>query len=310
MAGRCECQRPCNCCMATTPSVAMMGSGGAGQCFQPSVRYSTDAGNRARAGTDGAVMVSTLLLDPAGDPITPDPETGAVALPAACILDYNSDPIEPDADGCLQLPTAGPPGDFACGLATDEDGALIVATSTTWPGTGLDGVAFEGSPTDGSGIYCAPDGKVYGAPEHTSLAVQADDTLVAPTLITVNPSYTSPASAPVTLVNPSLQRRMTVVRHLRATLDIVCGAGSGPEVALQQRVNGGAWATVRSGFWPEPSAGTVRASLQISTTRVGIINPGDANTVELRVIVTTNAGPANPVLVGATCGIAIQGATR
>lgn len=305
MAGRCECQRPCNCCTSPTGTIAVAGSGSAGQCFQPSVKFSTDAGNRARAGSDGAVLADLCASDSTGATV-PKGDDGCLELPAAAIKDQGGDPIAPDGEGYVQLPANTPPA-YGCGLDQTEDGTLVAATSSAWPPATLDGVALDGDESDGAPVYCeVGTGELRGAPEHTSRYDDAESLLVSGVLLDTSPTYTSPVSSPAAITNPSPSRRMTVQRTLRATVELVTGAGQIATVHLQERVNGGAWADVRLGKWPEPTDGTIRASLQIAETLHDVVDPGDTYTVELRVFIESGGA----VLVGASVGAGLFGVTR
>lgn len=306
MAGRCACQRPCNCCTTSTPSISVGGSGGGGQCFRLEARYSPDPGNRARPGSEGGIYADTCVKGPDGEELARD-ANGCVTLPAPCILNVGGDPIVPDAEGCVQLPASAPP-EYDCGLQEDEDGVLSVKGSATWPPPSGDTAPLEGTSADGSGIYCDPiSGAIRGAPEHTSRYDFGQDQIVEPGLEVVNGTYTSPSSAAVTMTNPSPSRRMSVQRTLRLRAELVTPAGSSPTVSLQASVNGGAWANVQSAKWPEPSAGSIRAAQQIGATLNSVLNPGDTITVELRAVVQTTD---NATLVEATTACTLLGVTR
>lgn len=312
MAGRCECQRPCNCCVSTTPSVAVAGSGSAGQCFQPTVRYSADAGNRARAGSDGGVFADACLIGPDGEPLVVN-EAGCHELPGPCILDYNGDPIAP-VDGCVQLPTGGPPPDFGCGLRTNGLGELELAASGTWPPTSLAGAALVGAMADvGGEVYCDPvTGQAYGLPDHTALTASLSEVVLAPTLLSVPVSYTSPAMTAVVLTNPSPARRMVLWRAATMLVDLISPSNSGTMVRLQERVDGGGWTTVREVRWPERNSGSdaIREQAAYPSNRTGLIVASASQTVELRVVVAKTGTGGDPVLVSIQTGVVILGVTE
>lgn len=308
MAGRCGCTSGCTCCSSTSPSVAVAGSGGAGQCHSYSVRYSTDDGNRARAGTDGAVYSDVCLLDPAGDPLEPDGQA-CLQIPAPVILDYGGgDPIEPNPDGSVSLPTSGPPADFGCGLTT-SGGDLVVNTSGSWPPDDLSGNALAGAYTEGSEIACGPDGKIRGVPDHTALTAESGEVLLETTLLPVTGTYESPASTALLMANPSGARQMIVQAVAAAQVEIVNPVDGGAIAALEQRVNGGTWVNIREARWPEPTAGSVRAGLPMASTLNTVIGAGSTFTVELRVRVVKTGVGASPALIRIAVGVDLLGVT-
>lgn len=309
MAGRCGCARGCNCCTVTTPSVAVSGSGSAGACFQPEVRYSADAGNRARAGSDGGVLADACLYGPNGEPLNPD-GSGCFTLPAPCILDYNGDPIAPEG-GCVQLPTAGPPPDFGCGLRTDEEGRLIAATSGSWPLDDLTGAAFGGAYTDAQSIFCDPDGFLRGLPDHTAVSVGASDTLLEPDLVPVSGTYTSPASPTMTIANPSPARRLTGVAFVVLIVDVINAVGSGAVVRVQSRVNGGAWTTVRELRWPENLSGSaaIRSQNEATARVSATIAAGASWTLEVRGQVYKSGSGDDPIVASIVAATRFLGVT-
>lgn len=309
MAGRCECQRPCNCCTTGTPTVAVIGSGSAGQCVQPSVRFSTDAGNRATTGSDGAVFAGLCATGSDGTPAEIDGD-GCLLLPAPCVLDQGGNPIAPNEGGCIQLPANTPPA-YGCGLDQEEDGTLIVATSGVWPPTALSGAAMVGAVSDGGLVMCDPaTGELRGLPDHTTLSVSDSDVLLAPTLVAVDPSYTTGASAAVVLTNPSPARRMLVTRQLTMVVDLVNGDDGGAVVSLQERIDGGGWATVREVRFPESSTVGIRSMLPATATRDAVIVANASQTVETRVRVDKTGSGTDPVLVSVQVGIRLQGVTE
>lgn len=285
--------------MAPSDSIGIVGGGGAGSCFQPSVLYSSDARNRAAAGSDGGVFVGPqCLLGPDGTPIAPE-GSGCVKLPAACILDYNGNPIAP-IDGCVQLPAAGVPPAFGCGLATEEDGTLIAATTGTWPGDDLLGQAFEGASTEGSEIFCDEDGKLRGAPQGTAITTGSAAQVFPPDLQAFDAAFSTPSGALVTVTNPSLARSMMVARTMTASIDAVIPPDGAAVLRLQERIDGGAWSTVRSASPAEPDGGSVnlRATTTITWQRASVIAPGGSQTLELRAQVEkTGGGSSDPILV-------------
>jgi hypothetical protein len=309
VAGRCECQRPCNCCTTGTSTVAVVGSGSGGNCFQPSVRFSSDDGNRARVGGDGGVYADLCAVTPSGDPVALN-ETGCLVLPAPCILDQGGDPLEPDEDGCLQLPANTPPA-YGCGLDQDGEGTLIVKTSGIWPPTALSGAAMVGAVSDGGAIMCDPlTGELRGLPDHTTVHVSASETLLAPTLEPVDPLFITAASAAVVLTNPSPARRMLVARQLTMLVDLVNGANGGAIVSLQERVDGGGWTTVREVRYPEAITADVRSMLVFSSDASATLVANASQTVETRVRVDKTGAGTDPVLVSARVGVRLVGVTE
>lgn len=312
MAGRCDCQRPCNCCTSPTDSIDVAGTGSGGLCWAPSVRYSLEAGNRARAGSDGAVFADTCVVLPDGNTADHN-EDGCAIIPAPCILDYNNDPIVPDEGGCIQLPTNGAPPDFACGLKTAPiTGELMVATSGTIPASDLTGAALGGASTDYGETICDESGEVRGLPDHTAITVGAGEEVLADGLLAVPATFTSPSGAAVSLTNPSPSRRMLVERAVYGTVDLITPPVGAARVWLQENVNGGGWADVRSLRWPEPQGGTesIRFEGELSSFRTSTINPGDALTLELRVKISkVGAGADPPVAVTATVSCRLVGHT-
>lgn len=311
MAGRCGCQRACNCCTSSSDSIATTGSGGAGACFSSEVVYSADAGNRARAGTDGGVYADACLLGPDGVPIEPD-ENGCHQLPAACVLDYNGDPIVPDDDGCIQLPINGSPPEFGCGLNTDGDGALQVALTGSWPLDSLLNVPFEGDYTEASELFCDPDGNVRAMPEHTCDTVDTAETLVATTLLAISGTYSSPASSVLTFTNPSPARYMLAARFLSLSVDAVQPIDGGLYVRLQERIDGGSWTTVRELLWPGLTTGTddVRSMLVLHAWRVSSVDPAGTQQIEIRAQLVKTGGGDDPTLVEVVAGVRVLGVTR
>lgn len=314
MAGRCGCTSGCTCCSTSSPSILVGGSGGAGQCFTSSVRYSTDPGNRARAGDDGGVYADTCLLTPAGVPLEPDGQD-CLQIPAPVIRTYGSGPagavIAPNPDGSVTLPTSGAPPDYACGLTLNEDDELAVATSGAWPPDDLSGNALAGLYTEGSEIACGPDGKIRGVPDHTSLTATSSATLLDTTLLLVPGTYESPASTALVMENPSDARQMQVLQAVTAQVDIVNPNEGGAIAVLELRINGGAWSNAREIRWPEPlsSGDSIRANLPLPSTRVTTIGAGDTFTIEARVRVTKTGSGTSPTLVRISVGTTLLGVT-
>lgn len=308
MAGRCGCTSGCTCCSSASPSVAVAGSGGAGQCHSYSVRYSTDVGNRARAGTDGAVFSDVCLLDPAGEPLAPDGQT-CLQIPPPVILDYGGgEPIAPNPDGSISLPTSGPPGAFGCGLTTLE-GNLVVNTSGSWPPDDLSGTPLSGAYTEGSEIACGPDGKIRGVPDHTALSAESGQVLLDTILLPVTGTYESPASTALLMANPSGARQMIVRAVATAQVEISNPVEGGAIAVLERRVNGGSWVNIREVRWPEPTTGSIRAGIPMSATLNTTIGVGGTFSVELRVRVVKTGTGASPVLIRIASGSGLLGVT-
>lgn len=313
MAGRCGCSKTCGCCTVGSDSISVSGIGSAGQCFRPEIKISTGEQNLATIFDDG-LMVRACGTLPDGTPAEISPE-GCLVIPPPVVLDYDGNPIAPNGAGEIPLPTGGLPPAYACGLQTDEDGILSVKTSGTWPGADLLGVPFEGDSSEGSEIYCDPvTGEIRGVPQGTAVTVgSSGGQVLAPTLLAVPGTWASPASAEITLTNPSLSRSMLVARFVSGTVDAVVAAQARVELRLQERVDGGAWGTVREISPAEPSGGTAssRSTLQASSWRVTQIPPGGSTTLELRWYAEkTGLGDSDPVLVEAFVSARMMGVSQ
>lgn len=294
MAGRCGCSSSCSCVAESSDSVEVSGVGQVGAPWVPAVRYSTDAGNRARAGTDGAVYADTCLSDPAGDPIEPD-EDGCLQVPPPVILDYNSDPIEPGPDGSIQLPPGGEAPPVGCGIAVDGLGAISVDVSGTWPPADLYGNPVAGTVAEGAPTFCGPDG-VVTVPDHTTLALQSEESqmIVSPEEVSGGDTFTSDPAGPYLLENPSSSRKLLGRIDAFALVDLETDAGFPTYVRLQVQQDGGAWSTMRTRT-PAYStsggidAGTLRQDVEIHVPVLVEIAPGGDLEVNLRVLVETDA---------------------
>lgn len=210
MAGRCGCSGNCSCAAASSSSVEVAGTGTAANPWVPEVVYSTDPGNLARPGTDGAVFADVCLLSGLGIPVEPD-EDGCLPLPPPVILDYAGDPIPPEPDGSIQLPPGSGAPAFGCGLDVDGGGDLIVATTATWPVDDLAGNALTGPATGGAPLFCDGTGAVRAVPEHTTVAADSGDLgLIAapPELVAQGTTWTGPATTDLTVANPSAARTL------------------------------------------------------------------------------------------------------
>jgi len=290
MAGRCGCSSSCSCVAESSDSVEVSGVGQVGAPWVPEVRYSTDPGNRARAGTDGAVYADTCLSDPAGDPIEPD-EDGCLQVPPPVILDYNSDPIPPEPDGSIQLPPGGTAPPVGCGIAVDGLGAVSVDVSGTWPPDDLDGDPVAGTVAEGASILCGPDGIVAG-PDHTTVAEQGAEEQVVPTpeAVAGGATFTSDPCSTLTVTNPSASRKLRGRIQGLALVDLETAGGFPTYVRLQVQQDGGGWSTVRtrtpvystsSGL----EAGTLRQDVEIHVSiQVDIAAAGDLD-LALRALV-------------------------
>lgn len=312
MAGRCGCQRTCACCTVASETIAVTGSGSAGQCFQLAARLSPSATNRLT--TDGDGLLAQLCGQaPNGDQLALTPD-GCLIIPPPVVLDYDGNPIPPNEDGEIPLPTGGLPPAYGCGLQSDEDGVLSVRTSGSWPGSDLMGYPFEGDASQGSEIYCDPiTGELRGAPLGTAITGGLTGQLLAPTLLAVPGTYNSPGSSALTLTNPSAARSMLVARFVQATVDAVIPPQGRCEIRLQERIDGGSWATVREVVPAEPQGGSssIRSVVQASSWRVDSIPPGDSLTLELRVQAQkTGLGDDDPVLVEANVSARLMGVSQ
>jgi len=297
VAGKCACSKTCNCCTDTSPSIGVSGTGSLGQCFTPEVRYSADAGNRARPGTDGAVLADLCATNPDGTPTTVD-GNGCLVLPPPCILDQGGDPIEPNEAGCVQLPANTPPA-YGCGLDQDGEGTLILDTPTAWPANDLWGTPFGGGIGGTTAVFCMEEGGVRGVPEHTSFVVSAGGEIVdfLPDFepIPDGTAYASAASAPLAVVNPSPNRRLTVFATLVGLVDASSPPSGDVYGRLQVRRDGGSWTTVRELRWPDnrlDGAPVIRDEKELIAHWDGQLDPGDGLTLEVRVVVanTSDAG--------------------
>lgn len=314
MAGRCGCQRTCSCCTVGTDTISVGGSGSAGACFRPEAKIAPVAGNVLVSDPDGlGLLVLLCAVDPSGDPVPTDPVTGCLLLPPPVILDYEGNPIAPGEDGSIQLPTGGLPPAYACGLETDGEGVLSVKTSGTWPGDDLLGVGFEGDYTEGSEIYCGPDGALRGVPQGTAITAGAAEQVLAPTLESVAGTFNSAAGAAVLLTNPSLARSMLALRVMTATVDVVVPPDGAIELRLQERVDGGGWTTVRSFGPAEPDSGTanLRSKPTVTWARTSTVPPGGGHTLELRVQAEkTGLGGSDPILVEIDVAARLMGVSQ
>lgn len=294
MAGRCGCSSSCSCVAESSDSVEVSGVGQVGAPWVPEVLYSTDAGNRARAGTDGAVYADTCLSDPAGDPIEPD-EDGCLQVPPPVILDYNSDPIPPGPDGSIQLPPGGEAPPVGCGISVDGEGAVSVDVSGTWPPLDLYGNAVAGTVAEGAPIFCGPDGVVTG-PDHTTLALQSEESQVVPSPEEVDggDTFTSGTGGPYLIENPSDSRKLLGRVTTFALVDLETAAGFPTYVQLQVQQDGGAWSTMRTRT-PTYStvggveAGSLRQDVEIHVPILVEIPPGGDLELNLRALVVTDA---------------------
>lgn len=290
MAGRCGCSSSCSCVAESSDSIEVEGVGQVGAPWRPEVRYSTDPGNRARAGGDGAVYADTCLSDPAGDPIEPDGD-GCLQLPPPVIRDYNSDPIEPGPDGSIQLPPGGEAPPVGCGLQVDGEGAVSVDAPGEWPPDDLAGDAVAGTVGQGAPVFCGPDG-LRTVPDHSTVAEHAADEQVlgAPEAVAGGATFTSAASSVLTITNPSASRKLRGLVNAVAVVDLETAAGWPTYLRLQLRQNGGAWSTLRTRT-PVYStvggleAGTLRQDVEIHVAvAVTIPASGDLD-LEVRTLV-------------------------
>lgn len=311
MAGRCGCQRACNCCVATSPSITPSGSGSAGSCYSLAVVYSADPGNVARAGTDGGVFADTCVLAPNGAPVAP--VAGCVQIPPPVILDYGGGaPIAPNPDGSVSLPASGPPMAFGDGLTTDGLGALIASITGVWPADDLLGDALGGTiDADGSPLFFDSTGALRGLPDHTADSTSGSGTLLAPTLIDIGSTYTSPALTPVLLANPSNSRRMKALVSTVAVVDLQQNVGSRALIYLQQRINGGSWTDTRQISPAEPATGGVgiRTMSALHYLQVLDVNEADSLIVELRVFINKAGAGTDPTVIRIDAGATIVGVT-
>lgn len=313
MAGGCNCNQTCSCAMQSTDTVGIIGNGSLASPFRASAKISTDAGNLLGTGTDGALLVKTLLYKADGSTLLAVAPDGSIVLPAPCILDYNGNPIAPDGDGCIQLPTSGAPPDFACGLATEEfTGKLKVATTGDWPLTSVAGGAFGGASTDGGAIFCDDEGELRGLPDSTSVKASYDeDSDIGDSLLPVPTNFTTDATTTLSVINPSPARDMIVNRFVACTVEIVTPGLGAARVWLQENVNGGGWADAVSGRWPENQAAddpSIRFEGELSSAGAVQIGPGDSCDVQLRVRVQkVGAGDDDPVLFAVSMAVRLVG---
>ena len=309
MAGRCGCKGGCSCCMVESSSIGISGSGSAGQCFLPYAKLSSEPGNRLRSDADGLWSGPCASL-PDGSPAETD-EFGCLVIPPTVVLDYEGNPIPPNGAGEIPLPAGGLPPPYACGLETDGEGVLSVKTSGVWPGEDLLGQSFEGAYTQGSEIYCGPDGALRGAPQGTAITAGAASQVLAPTIDPFDAATNTPGGAAVSMTNPSLARSMLIHRVMTATVDCSIPANGAAEIRLQERVDSGAWATVRSFSPPEPSTGSIRAALPITWARSTVVAPGGGHTLELRVQAEkTGAGGTDPSLIEVNVACRLMGVSQ
>ena len=302
--------------MSASTSVAVSGNGSPGSPFQPSVSRSGDDGNLLELRGNGVYVGPPTILGPDGTPISPPATPGdPIRVPAPCILDYNGDPITPTPEGCIQLPAAGVPPAFGCGLSTLEDGTLIAGVRAWSDGASLFSTLFAGDVDDGSPIYCDSDGLLRGAPEHTSIITSLASHLLDPDLVTLDDggTYTSPDSPGLGITNPSPARQMNVLAHLTAVCDITSPAKSGTVVTLQYRINGGSWHDARQVRWPEAlnDAGpTIREAKEVNGRVNSVLLASDAWVLEARVQVEHTGDGDPPTVTEIRLGATAIGVTE
>lgn len=312
MAGRCACNQVCNCCSQSSPSIDVSGTGVVGACFVPQVNYSEQGKNRAQPGSDGGLYVGPqCLYDSRGQAITSGAD-GCVTLPAPAILNYNGVLISPDSQGRIPLPTGGLPPNFGDGLTSAPDGSLIAAVSGTFPTVDADGTTLGGADTDGAQIYVDAAGDLRAPAEHTSLSVTGGNDVWPASLHPVPDLFTTAASDPVVLVNPSPSRQMTVGRYVYAVVDLITPPDAGCNVSLQADFGSG-MVPLRVLTWPQPLGGTasVRYWGQVTYFQSTILAPGDSLITTMQVeFHKVGVGTADPVLVSARCIATLFGVTR
>lgn len=308
MAGRCGCGKGCSCCVQSSESVTVAGSGAAGTCYKFTARMSADPGNQVGYGSDGGLFSQPCLTAPTGGRVSVDPDTGCSLLPAPVILGYDHNPIAP-VSGTVQLPPAAAPA-LGCGLVADESGNVLAQTSGTWPLDDLAGNPLEGDPAGAGLLFCDPDGNLRSAPEHTAVTATASGVVLAPGLTTVATTYDTAASPTLTVVAPSTSRQFVGVAAAALVVDLVAPTGAGALVRLQTRIDGGSWVTATELRWPEAASGPdVRSQLQVAASVPCAIGPGDTWTLEIRGEVHKAGGGSDPTIVSVSASAQFMGVT-
>lgn len=295
----------------------VVGTGNATAPFTPGVRVRPGADNlleifTAASGAAGLAAYERIKhQDGTVQPTDPD---GYVKLPPAYLRSSGGVVMTPEADGSVTLPPGGTPL-YGTGLELVA-GALVPDVNdgdgVGWPTNALDGSPFGGSTATLAPLYRTATG-LFAPPEHTSLRAGGGETLYAglPLGTAVPGTYTSPVGTIWSITNPSANRRMLVFRQMLATVDLQTPVGGIASVVLDARINGGAYAAVRSLHWPAPTSGTqaVRFEGELSKAAASVINPGATHTVQLRVRIVREGTTDTPVILGASAAVELFGVT-
>lgn len=311
MAGRCACNQACSCCTQSSSSIDVAGTGALGSCFVPQVNYSDNLKNRAQPGSDGGVFVAPQCLVSSQGASIASGADGCVTLPPPVILNYAGNPIAPDGTGRIALPPAAAPA-YGDGLDTLPDGTLIAAVSGAFPTAGLAGTVLGGSAVDGADIYIDDFGQLRAPPEHTAINASGGGDIFTTSLLAISSTYTTPATDPVMLINPSPARQMLLIRYVYVVVDVSTPPQSRPVLTLQGDFGEG-WVGLRTLSWPELSGGTsgIRFEGVIPYLNQTVIAPNDSGTSAVRCIITkAGSGDADPVLIYAKGVIQMIGITQ
>ena len=302
--------------MTGTDSIGVSGSGAGVQPFRPALRIRPGQQNLIVGHEDG-VEVQQRILHPNGtDDLVPE-DDGRVRLPAAFLRTSAGEIIAPEADRSVTLPPGGMP---VYGDGFTVDGVALVpnvrnSEAGGWPVLDLRGQNLAGDVDDlddfGSPLFRG-DWGLRGLPDHTAISGGGGETLVGDTLVNVVSQYTSPASVVWSITNPSPSRRMIVNRQNLGVVRLSCPVGGLAMVALQARVNGGAYGTIATRRWPVPTSGTQAIQFEGEVTKANstTIAAGASFSTQLRIVVVREGGGSDaPVFIGAAVATELLGVT-
>lgn len=291
----------CLCAIEGTTGILVDGNGSASFPYQVSPELSAATDNDLRIAADGLYVPKpsageiACFVDELGNPIPPDPETGCLTIPqSACILDFSGAPIEPNGDGCIQLPTSGTPPAFDGGLTTTPDGALTVDVTDSWPLAPLSGPGFLGNDLTAGKTIIDSLGQIRTAPEHATVVVNGSLTTLwtGDSYIVAGDVWCSPVYGSQSITNPSNTRTMRVVTFVYTTIHAASPATGGTYMAIQ-RDSGGGYASIGdpNPAWPYNVTGATiideKSAVVISQTSLA---PGATYTTNHRVCVNNQNG--------------------
>lgn len=154
----------------------------------------------------------------AGPGATYDPATGTVGV---CVSSQAGNQIVRDASGCLLVPGGEATVTTACGMSgTGSSASPLAVRSATWP------FACDVA-TQGTGIYCAPDGSLRSDPQvRMGFFGQTFNQSFA-TPVAVPAAATNIATFSVTVTNPDPCREAFVILARQADVDLNLPVGAG-----------------------------------------------------------------------------------